>query len=201
MPKVLQLPDPPHRRKPVLAYIRALAADPIDVRQARLAYPKRLLDLDRLTGPDKRPADGPERYDHVLLGLEFVQSYLPADETVRKSRLATVVQPALRTPIDTASIPDFIKTMPQTGPDGREQVVKEIEAFLAGLPKDKENRDYIFNYLMETGLGRGDFLDFLLTLPDDPKARDDQVEYLAYWNVDKRKTYSMGKATFSPGSI
>ncbi|HEY2786293.1 MAG TPA: hypothetical protein VGJ05_15105 [Fimbriiglobus sp.] len=197
-PKVLQLPDPPHRRKPVLAYVRELAADPIGIRRARLAFPKRLLELDRPPGSDSQPYAGPDRYDHVLTGLEFVKSYLPADDTVRKNRLAAIVNEGLRGSLDTTTIPNFIKRMPQSGPDSREQIAEEIEAFLAGLPKDKDNREYIFDYLMETGLGRGDFIDFLLTLPEDQKARDEQVDYLAYWNVDKRKVFSMGKVIFSP---
>jgi hypothetical protein len=198
MRPVLTLPDPPHRRRAVLAYVRALAADPADVRAAKLQYPKRLLLLDWPAWPDKGPAAGPDRFDRVLTGLSFVKEYLPADDTVRKNRLAAVVNPVLRGPVDAAAIPDFIKAMPQSGPDGREEVVKEIEAFQAALPKEKDARDYVYQFLLETGLGRGELLDFLLSLPDDPKTRDDLVEYLTYWNVDKRKTYATGRAIFSP---
>ena len=198
LPRVLSLPDPPHRRQPVLAYVRALAADPADVRAAKLEYPKRLLLLDWPNWADRGPSGGPDRYDHILAGLNFVKEYVPADDTVRKNRLAAVVTPALRGPIDSAAIPEFIKAMPQAGPDGREQVTKEIEAFQAALPKDRDAREYVFEFLMESGLARGEFIDFLLTLPEDPQARDDLVDYLAYWNVDKRKTYSTGRAIFSP---
>lgn len=187
VPKLLTLPNPPHRRTAVMGYVRELSADPIDVRRTKLQFARRLLEMDQAAG-------GPDRFDHVVAGLNFVQSYLPADETVRRNRLNAVINPALRGQLDTASIPDFIKKLSQSE---REQVVREIEAFLGGLPKDKDGRDYVFNYLMETGLARGEFLEFLVTLPDDPAAKAELVDYLDYWNFDRRKMYTTGKSIFS----
>jgi hypothetical protein len=193
LPKSLTLPEPPHRRKPVLAYVKALAeASPTD-RDAKLRFLSRLTDLDR--GPAENRSKSPNRIDHVFFGLSFVQSYIPADAEVRKNRLAALVDPALRGPVDTAAIPEFIRNLPKAD---RERMAVEIETFYDALPKDKEAREYVFNYLVESGASRGEFLDFLLTLPEDPKARDELIDYLEYWNVDKRRTYSTGKWTFSP---
>jgi hypothetical protein len=76
MPRVLTLPDPPHRRRAVLGYVKDLANDPVELRRDKLRYPIRLLNLD-LSIADKNLPGAQDKFEYVLTGIDFVQRALP----------------------------------------------------------------------------------------------------------------------------
>lgn len=188
-----RIPEFPHRRQAVLAFIRGLPADR-GTRGQALRYFNRAVAF-------------PNNSD-TLVALEYVRQMGPSDSVWKghKQRLLQAV------PADDVArdIPVFFRNLPRDGPNGRAEIAEEVEAFLAVLPKDKPGdtpqqrgehaRDhrYILNHLMELGQPeRRAMADYLTNLPDDAAKRKQLIDYLEHWNSDPRKATRRGHSIFS----
>jgi hypothetical protein len=180
-----KLPDFPHRRKAVVDFIKALPAE-----EARRNHALRF--LDRLA-----KADGPEAPLQTLGWF----SKMGMSEAERDRFLAALVAgpPQGAVPRDSAyyyrETPAILFALP---PAERERLADEVRSFWAVLPKDPTDRAYVLEHLTELPQEiRRAYAEFLLTLPEDEKAREKRIDYLEYWNNQPEKVIRTGNAIFS----
>lgn len=172
------VPEYPHRRKAAMEWYRKLADMPKAERDRALAYADRLLAIPSLTATSE--------------GFQFAER-IPQNPLVQKNRLDMIVDPNLRTLTD--RIPAFIEQMKD---DDRVRLRDDLAAFLASLPTDANNRQYVLNHLAEINHRQCTLLmKFLHDLPDDKAERDRQLAYLQKWNNEARKALNVGFPIFS----
>jgi hypothetical protein len=88
--------------------------------------------------------------------------------------------------------------LPETGPNSRATVRGEIESLFRVLPTDPTQRRYVLDHFHEMRFFyRHAYLEFLLDLPSDAAERAKTIDYLEYWNNERRKAYRVGNFTFS----
>lgn len=173
-----RLPDPPHRKRAFLNWMRSVTADPT----ARERGLKLLRDL-------QATKDG--QTFRAVVG--YVQQ-LRSDPAVRTAHLDALVKESLRNPIDVSTIPAFLKNLPEKGSNSRESYRQAIEQFYAGLPSDLDDRQYVMNFLLELDdPNRAATISFL----ENQDTGKDEIDYLAYWNFEKAKTIRSGSPIFS----
>lgn len=173
-----RLPDPPHRKKAFLAWMRSVTAD--DASRERGL--KLLRDL-------RATKDG----GTIRSVISYVQQ-LRSDPAARKAHLDALVKAQLRNPVDESVIPPYLKNLPETGAVSRESYRAAIDQFYAGLPNDLDERQYVMNFLVELDdPNREATLAFL----ENRQTGKDEIDYLAYWNFDRAKTLRTGQSIFS----
>jgi hypothetical protein len=173
-----RLPDPPHRKRAFLAWMRSVTAD--DASRERGL--KLLRDL-------RSTKDG----GTIRSVITYVQQ-LRSDPAARKAHLDALVNASLRNPVDESVIPPYLKNLPETGPVSRASYRAAIDQFYAGLPADLDERQYVMNFLVELDdPNREATIEFL----EDPRNGNAEIDYLAYWNFDKAKTLRTGQPIFS----
>lgn len=180
-------PEYPHRSKAVMDFIRSLPASKAD-RERGLAYLHRLMEQNN--------------QEATQSGLQYVM-LLPEVNEKREEELAKIIENA---PQDANAkltgalpVPVFFRTLPK---DQREAVVQEIRRFLALLPPygalGDSPRTYVLNHLREMDLDNlRAFDEFVINLPDDPVEREKLIEYVDYWNIDRRRVGHVGHNIFS----
>ncbi len=181
------LPDEPHRRKAIAAWLRSLPTDKTEMRTKL-----RLIDQRGSFGV------GPNGYsDPQIRAASAYLITLGPDPTLRKGTLKAYVDRKLRDPNE--QFPPLI----DVGLDAERQVLADdLDAFAGTLPgtltTSADERRYIANYLVELDPGlRDNLVKFLHDLPPDAAEREARIEYLDYWNFEKRHADRLGIASFS----
>lgn len=173
-----RLPDPPHRKRAFLAWMRSVTAD--DASRERGL--KLLRDL-------RATKDG----GTIRSVITYVQQ-LRSDPAARKAHLDALVKASLRNPVDESVIPLYLKNLPETGPISRTSYREAIDSFYAGLPSDLDDRLYVMNFLLELDdPNREATIAFL----ENPRTGKAEIDYLEYWNFEKAKTLRTGQPIFS----
>ncbi len=180
-----KLPDFPHRRKALVDFIKALPKD-----EAKRNHSLRF--IERLAKPDTGEA--------ALITLAWFNK-MGMSETERDRFLTALVAgpPTGEAPRDLAyyyrETPAILFAMP---PAERQQLADEVRSFWDVLPKDPTDRSYVLEHLTELPQEiRKAYAEFLLTLPQDEKAREQRIDYLDYWNNQPEKVIRTGNAIFS----
>lgn len=185
----VRLPEFPHRREAVLAFIRGL--------------PETAAERDRALRFLTRVSNDPVN-DQTRLALRYVQG-LSSIESEMEAQLAVYVagpdNDGAKGPKPTVAwfAPDVLQHLP---PSTREQIAGEIRSFWKVLPKDRGgislDRQYVFNHLTEMDPpARQSFVGFLTSLPDDPVRRNELITFVEYWNNDPRRAYRTGHSIVS----
>jgi hypothetical protein len=173
-----RLPDPPHRKRAFLTWMRSVTAD----EASRERSLKLLRDL-------RATKDG----GTIRAVITYVQQ-LRSDPAARKAHLDALVKVSLRNPVDESVIPQYLKNLPETGPVSRESYRNSIDLFYAGLPNDLDDRQYVMNFLLELDdPNREATIAFL----EDERTGKEEIDYLEYWNFDRAKTLRTGQPIFS----
>jgi len=185
-----RVPEYPHRKKAVMDFIRNLPTDPAP-RRASLRY------LDRLI--QSQSVDG------ARVGLQWLLQ-LPEASDLREARLKKIIDdPSPNAEARLAGVlpvPQFIAELPAVGPNSRTAVVDEIRALLSVLPPtgtiDDNPQMYVLNHLRDMDLDHfRAFNEFIIGLPDDANQRRELIDYLEYWNIDRRRVSRVGHGIFS----
>ncbi len=179
-----RVPDFPHRRQAVVAFIRDLPAD-----EARRRDALRL--LDRCARSDS-PEPG-------MLTLQWILNMGPSEE-VRDKFLAALV--AGRTEAAPRESVYYVNNTPAflfaLTPAERQVVADEVRAFWPVLPADPTARKYVLEHLIEvTPEVRRALVEFLLTLPADAAERTKKIDYLERWNNEAERAVRTGHTIFS----
>ena len=133
-------------------------------------------------------------------GLGYIE-LLSGDPEVREKQLADMValkSQAERT-ITGPPIPDVFARLPETGPGSRTEVAAQIDAYFRSLPADPDDRRFVVAHMIELSPeGRFFFADFLRELTTvSAEEREERLDYLEYWNQEKRFAYRLGSPIFS----
>ncbi|MFO0938796.1 MAG: hypothetical protein U0798_20015 [Gemmataceae bacterium] len=173
-----RVPETPHRKKAFVAWMKVMIADP----KTRDRGMEMLKDLQSVQdGIFSR---------QVLLYVQQLQS----DPKVRQTHLNAMVKEALRNPLDVSAIPQYLKSLPETGLPSRESYGRTIEQFYSVLPKDPDERMYVLNHLVELDdRSRSATVEFLIS----PETTDADIDYLAYWGFEGKKAIRKGQPIFS----
>jgi hypothetical protein len=182
-----RLSDFPHRRAAFMEFLRNVPGNPAD-RAAALAYLKR---ANELSNPDD-----------FRVAMEFVRD-LPTGDEVNKT--VTVIEngEAKDRPVAVAAdrVPGFFMTRDAAE---RKKIADEVRAFWAVLPKtqtpdaSRTTATYVVNHFIELPPAyRAALVRYIFDLPEDPAEREKWLDYLNYWNADRRLTYRTGTTGFS----
>lgn len=181
--KTARVPEFPHRRAAVMEFIRNLP----ESRTERMLTLRYLTNLQEMRNP--------QALREGLLYLNYVGAI---DGEVRRGRLEVLANEAARAPGDEVNIPDFLKALPATGSPSRQETARDIDRLIDAFPKDVTQREFVINHLMEMDPNiRQAFLEFLRDLPEDAQARQQQIDFLEFWNNEARKAYRLGHPIFS----
>jgi hypothetical protein len=182
-----KVPEFPHRRKAVMAFIRALPADRAE-RASALALVKRVIE-------SSRPEAGPETFGWVahmgeteaerklfFVALTGEKGVLTAEQNTELLR-ATRLTPRVYLDLSDAE---------------RQALARDVTAFQTLLPRGDNAQRYVLDHLgMLNPDMRRALYEFLVNLPDDPAKRKEKLDYLEYWNSDRDKTLRTGHQIFS----
>ncbi|VTU01055.1 Thiol-disulfide oxidoreductase DCC OS=Isosphaera pallida (strain ATCC 43644 / DSM 9630 / IS1B) GN=Isop_3458 PE=4 SV=1 [Gemmataceae bacterium] len=182
-----RLSDFPHRRAAFMEFLRNVPGNPAD-RAAALAYLKR---ANELSNPDD-----------FRVAMEFVRD-LPTGDEVNKT--VTVIEngEGKDRPVAVAAdrVPGFFLTRDAAE---RKKIADEVRAFWAVLPKtqtadaSRTTATYVVNHFIELPPAyRAALVRYIFDLPEDPAEREKWLDYLNYWNADRRLTYRTGTTAFS----
>ncbi len=182
-----KVPEFPHRRKAVMAFIRALPKERAD-RERALALVKRVLSADR-------PEAGPETFRWV--------AQMSASSESRAVFLAALVgEKGVKTDAQNVELLRAANLTPAAYlllPDAeRKQLAEDVTKFVAVLPREDNAQRYVLDHLgmLNADLRRA-LYEFLVNLPDKPEDRKEKLDYLEYWNSDRDKTLRTGHQIFS----
>jgi hypothetical protein len=207
-PTLKAIDDVPHRRSAEVEYMRRLPLAAAD-RKAQLRYLERLLDLAR-TPPDlSDPARVAYTSKTWLDGMYFVNAATHLDSE-RKARVREVLgtpnPDEIQAPLH---FPDFIRPLP---PAERQAVWDDLLVFAQTLPSELDKMEYVLHWLNTYPMQyRPELVRFLvgehkvdgrdLSLPADPRERDEFLDYLNLWGGDVRQAddngHDKGTAVFS----
>jgi hypothetical protein len=185
-----KVPDPPHRRKAVVDFIRALPLEDgprrdslrLLARAAAYDNPEPPVVLLRWFHRLGANADVRERFLEVLVAGRTPPA--PGEVPARDARSYYLDE-----------TPDALLGLP---PTERAALAAEARAFAAVLPAAEPQREYVLNHLVEMPYEiRKSFAQFVLTLPADKAARDRRIDYLDYWNNEPERVVRTGHAIFS----
>ena len=180
-PKSAMLPDELPRRKAVANWIRGLPLDD----QAKLAKKIQLLSLSK---------DQPR----LALAMSYCLT-LGTDDEIRRNALK-----ALRGEIPPGTSENFPPEYKQLPPNELKILCDDLDEFCSVLPKgikedEIRNREFVANYFQEVDVGyRANLINFILEMPSLSAAeREERIEYLSYWNVERRYATGVGSPIFS----
>ena len=186
--KSAAVPEEPHRRNAVMDWLRALPQDKAELR-------KKLRLLDARGAMSENRGNG---YSEETIRTAAAYLFtLGPDPAVRKGRLDALVTKSLR---------DDKEQFPEALDLGLEQerklLARDLEELASTLPgtmtTSVDERRYITNYLLELApVLRDNLVKFVRDLPADDAKRLEAIDYLGYWNYDRRKAYTIGHPTFS----
>lgn len=190
------VPEYPHRKKAVMAYIRHL----IETRPTRHEVERALAYLDRLQRTQNN--------DVVQEGLLYVAE-LKTDPRDRRSQLAVLADESKRAEMEKTTVPQL--RIPPTPAavaglrsEERAAAAAEVEAFFQTLPQGSKEeeaaaRGYVLSHLAELApMQRTAFLDFLKELPTlTPEERARRLDYLEYWHQEAKNAHRFGNPIFS----
>jgi hypothetical protein len=203
----VRIEDVPHRRAAQLDYLKNLPADP-EARKAKLRY------LETLALQKPVPGQPDPFREGMNLVNALVQLVGDPSETARLNKvLASDPFDATDSPI--SYFPQFLTGLP---PDERKRVWAQVEAFRStlvdaqGQTLDLGDIEYILDWLSQYtndppparprlwlfltgGLKDGDKD---LSLPSDPAARREWIDFVRYWGGDPRQVNAKGQPVFSP---
>lgn len=186
------LPAYPHRKAAFLAFLNSLPTDDPAKLKTALRY------LVRLQEFSEPPANNPLQARDGLLLLQA----LPTEPDLRARELANMVKGDDRfVGRVSGKLPAFILALPPDSPTNHERkdLADEIEAFYRALPADADDRQFVVAHFVETdpGIRRNiiKFIQDLATVSADERAA--RIEYLSYWNFEKRYAHRLGKPLFS----
>ena len=179
-----QVPEFPHRRKAVVAFIRAMPAE-----EAKRKDALRL--LDRYVQSDN-PEPG-------MLTLQWILNMGTAEEVREQFLTALIAGRSESTPREMAyyqnNTPPFLFTFSQAE---RKVVADEVRALWSVLPADPTARKYVIEHLIEVSQEvRKSFVEFLMNLPADEATRTQKIDYLERWNNEPERTVRTGHNIFS----
>jgi Vitamin K-dependent gamma-carboxylase len=192
-----RLSDYPHRRQPLMQYLRSLPADD-GGRASAVAYLQRVNTLNSYDATAalayvQRMGTRRELENSLtVLAGGKVEADTPApDGGTRKVDL---------TPTYSAAIPAAFAGLPQ---EEKARLAAEVRAFWSSLDAVQwahpdRDRNYVFNHFTEAGPeARKALLDYIISLPADGAEREKLLGYLERWNNDPRKAYRVGSSIFS----
>jgi hypothetical protein len=205
----VRIEDVPHRRAAQLNYLKNLPADP-EARKAKLRY------LETLA--KQPPANNPNQPDPFREGMNLVNSLVqlvgdPSEATRLDKVLASDPFNATDSPI--SYFPVFLQNLP---PAKRLEVWAQIEEFEStlrdaqGQKLDLSDAEYILDWLSQyandPGPARPRLYLFLtgglkdgdkdVSLPADPVARQEWIDFVRLWGGDPRQVNAKGQPVFSP---
>jgi hypothetical protein len=197
----VRVDEVPHRRSAEIEYFRDLPSDPAD-RAAKLRYLKRIYGLR-----------AGEAYQGITLSNSAAKIFSSEQDQKIRAALSAEKVPDSGTPV---FIPDFIRLLP---PQERLVVWDELLAFNSTLPADPDKQEYVLvwlsNYIQqrvgqkeeESLADRMKLYQFLvgdlvvndknMSLPADPREREEFLDFLEHWGGDTRQAASKGRAVFS----
>jgi len=185
--KSAMLPEEPHRRKAVVEWIRSLPTDKTEMRKKL-----RLLDQrGTLAG-----TDGNGYSDNTIRAGAAYMFNLGPDPAIREATLNAFVT-KLRD--DNEQIPQHLDLPSEPERRALANDLREFSSTLPGTMTTRiDERRYIINYFFELDAGlRDNLMRFLRDFFAEGANRDEQIDYLAYWNYDKRQASRVGVPTFS----
>ncbi|MGL6076136.1 MAG: hypothetical protein ACRC8S_18410 [Fimbriiglobus sp.] len=194
-----QIPEQPHRRKPMMQYLTKLVdvSNPADF-DRKIAYLTRLqkIDQDLIT---RRLGDGKLAAD----GLRYL-SELATDPKDRASQLAVLAEESLREamrqtrepPLPIPTSPRAINTIPN---EARMAFSSEADEFFRTLPADFDHRAIVLMTWNEMDYGQREaLLNMLRRIAKlNPEERAVELDYFNYWNVDRGLATRLGAPVFS----
>jgi hypothetical protein len=203
-PTLKHLDDIPHRREAEVEFLRKLPL-PAAERKAQLRYLERLV---ALTPAPRDPYDT-EAYQNAthqwVAGLHVVDSAVRLTdgqkETVRV--MLDSEKPDVRqSPV---TFPEFFNVLSRAE---RLQLWDDALAFGQVLPQDSVKLEFVVHWFKNYPLRhRGRLVQFLvgdfrpdgqdMSLPADPKERDEFLDYMNLWGLDPRQTDHQGTPVFS----
>ncbi|MCE9567384.1 MAG: hypothetical protein K8U57_35740 [Planctomycetes bacterium] len=183
-----RLSDFPHRREAMMEFLRAVPGNKT-ARQNAIAYLDR---ANQLKNPDDfRAAMEFIRNMHTVDGVKKSVTVIEGGKLTDKAEQELIDQ----------QIPAFFKAQ---NPNDRKQIGSEIVAFWTIIPKTPTpdgtqiTGAYVFNHFIELPPDtRKSLIQFIKELPEDDVERAQWLDYMNYWNTDRRVTYRTGHAGFS----
>jgi len=204
-PTLKSIDDVPQRRSAEIDFMRSLPEAPAD-RKAKLRY------LDRLVAMTPGPKDP---YD-LPAYRAATAAYMSGINLVHAAvRLTDGQKSQVRVLLDTGDAPDdkqspvhfpeFLKALPRAD---RIQMWEDALVFADALPADEERLEYVLQWLSNYPLlYRPKLVQFLtgerkedgrdMSLPADPKDREEFLDYLNTWGGDTRQADDKGTSVFS----
>lgn len=182
LPPGAHIPEYPHRKEAVMRWLRDVTDD-----ENRMSRGLRYIDKVQATQNEMYGTEG----------ITYIKSLSNVD-TIRKAQLQALVNESLRKPpVD--KVPQWLAALPETGPNSRTEIAADVEAFVDILPVDQTDRSFVLTHFLEIGiLHRGRFLEFMREVASlDPEERKERLDYMEYWNQEKKYAYSLGSPIFS----
>ena len=194
-----QVPEYPHRRAVLMAYLRGVLGDgpapaPVD---AKLAYLDRFLKADDDLVKRQDAATGGNVSEAVVYA-----SFLKPDPRDRADQLEVLGDESLkkaRSKDAAAALPATPNLAAGLSPADRAKLPAEAEAFFATLPAAESDRAVVLTHYREMDhFQRLAFVKFIHRIAMlEPAVRDADLDYLNYWNVDPAVTTRVGNPVFS----
>jgi hypothetical protein len=194
-----QIPEQPHRRKPMMAYITKLVEvkAPAELDQ-RIAYLTRLQKIER---------DQIERRSFTVQYTKQALGYiseLAVDSRDRVNQLAVLANEDNREMMRNSRVPP-LPIPPSPGvvmvlsAEDRRQLTTEADDFFRTLPIDPDHRSIVLLTFAEMDYGQREAL---LTMfrglaKQTPEERAKSLDYFNYWNVDPAIVTRFGTPVFS----
>jgi len=183
-----RLSDFPHRRQAFMEFLRAVPGQKND-RAVAIAYLNRANAL-------VNPAD-------FRRAMEYVRDMSTKDE--RENAITVIEGGELKDKhskeLLEGNTPDFFRTRDAAE---RKKIGEEIRAFWALMPRQstsdgyKSTASYVFNHFIELSPDvRRALVAYINDLPEDATEREKWLDYLNYWNADRRVVYRTGNVGFS----
>jgi hypothetical protein len=192
-PKSAFLPEYPHRLAAFLKFLRGLPADDKAQFAQSLKFLTRIKDAVENSG---NPMYGLEGFGYVagLSGDPNTRAKELQNMVKGDTKFVTSTGQIVRVPVLLTSLPEDSPTSPQ-----RREVAAEIEAFFRVLPADADERKYVIAHFVEADAGRlKNLVRFIKELGDlTPEQRQELIEYMEYWNFEKKQALRVGQPTFS----
>ena len=189
-PKSAMLPDEIPRRQAVANWIRNLPLD----QPATLRKKLRLVDSEGVLS-----GNGFSYYPATIQAAMPYCLTLGTDDEVRQNALK-----ALRGEIPPGANENLHEEFKKMPPAELKTLTEDLDGFCSLLPKGTKpdeirNREFVANFFYECDPGfRANLMRFIVHLSAlTPAEREERIDYLSYWNVEKRYATGIGSPIFS----